>query len=89
MPMGRAGDVRLVVRPTGNTEDAVGELARRIREADAVLVGAGAGLSAAFGPEFDYSGERFLGRFGDFHERYGIDDLYSGGFYPFPDAVTR
>ncbi|EHF02299.1 hypothetical protein HMPREF1008_00704 [Olsenella sp. oral taxon 809 str. F0356] len=89
MPMGRSVDVRWATRPTGSTEDAVGELARRIREADAVLVGAGAGLSAACGPEFDYSGERFLARFGDFHERFGITDLYSGGFYPFPGATTR
>lgn len=49
--------------------------------ADAVVVGAGAGLSASAG--FTYSGERFEKKFGDFKEKYGIQDMYSGGFYPF------
>ncbi len=49
--------------------------------ADAVVVGAGAGLSAAAG--LDYSGERFERNFGDFAKKYGIRDMYSGGFYPF------
>ena len=49
--------------------------------ADAVLIGAGAGLSASAG--LTYSGERFLRHFADFHEKYGISDIYSGGFYPF------
>ena len=57
-------------------------LRRALREAEAVAVGAGAGLSAAAG--FAYSGERFWRYFGDFGERYGIRDMYSGGFYPFP-----
>ena len=50
--------------------------------ADAVVVGAGAGLSAAAG--YDYSGARFERYFSDFAEKYGIEDMYSGGFYPFP-----
>ena len=49
--------------------------------ADAVVIGAGAGLSASAG--LTYSGERFEKRFGDFIEKYGIRDMYSGGFYPF------
>ena len=49
--------------------------------ADAVVIGAGAGLSASAG--LTYSGERFEKNFGDFIEKYGIRDLYSGGFYPF------
>lgn len=56
--------------------------AEKIAEADAVLVGLGAGMSAAAG--FLYSGERFEKNFGDFQAKYGITDLYSGGFYPFP-----
>ena len=59
------------------------ELARRIEAADAVLVGAGAGLSTACGPEFAYAGERFERLFGDFGRRYGFHDMYSGGFYPY------
>ena len=35
---------------------------------------------------FDYSGERFEKVFGDFHQKYGITDMYSGGFYPFPTS---
>ena len=46
-----------------------------------VIIGAGAGLSASAG--FSYSGERFRKYFGDFAEKYGIRDMYSGGFYPF------
>ena len=58
----------------------------RLREAllaaDAVVVGAGAGLSAAAG--FTYSGERFRENFSDFAAKYGFHDMYSGGFYPYP-----
>ncbi len=53
-----------------------------IAEADAVVIGAGAGLSTAAG--FTYSGERFAQYFSDFAEKYCIRDMYSGGFYPFP-----
>ena len=45
------------------------------------MVGAGAGLSASAG--LTYSGERFERYFGDFQARYGIRDMYAGGFYPF------
>ena len=51
-------------------------------EASAIVVGAGAGLSTAAG--FAYSGERFERLFGDFIARYGLRDMYSAGFYPFP-----
>ena len=50
--------------------------------ADAVVIGAGAGLSTSAG--FTYSGERFERYFSDFAEKYGIQDMYSGGFYLFP-----
>lgn len=49
--------------------------------ADAVVIGAGAGLSASAG--LTYTGERFEKYFSDFIERYGIQDMYTGGFYPF------
>ena len=45
------------------------------------MVGAGAGLSASAG--LTYSGERFERYFGDFQKKYGIPDMYSGGFFPF------
>ncbi len=56
-------------------------LKKTLDEADAIVIGAGAGLSAAAG--FTYSGERFRQYFSDFAEKYGISDMYSGGFYPF------
>ncbi len=57
------------------------ELKERITQADAVIIGAGAGLSTAAG--FVYSGERFERYFHDFSRRYGFHDMYSGGFYPY------
>ena len=61
---------------------AITELRSTIETADAVVVGAGAGLSTAAG--LTYSGERFERLFPDFIEKYGIRDMYSGGFFPFP-----
>lgn len=58
-----------------------------IANADAIVIGAGAGLSTAAG--LTYSGERFEKYFGDFAAKFGITDIYSGGFYPFPDDETR
>ena len=52
-----------------------------IETADAIIVGAGAGMSASAGMRYD--GERFEKYFSDFHEKYGIRDIYSGGFYPY------
>lgn len=57
-------------------------LRRALAEADAVLIGAGAGLSTAAG--FTYSGERFERYFADFAVAYDFADMYSGGFYPYP-----
>ena len=53
-----------------------------LQECDAVVIGAGAGLSTSAG--FEYTGERFEKYFSDFAGKYGIRDMYSGGFYPFP-----
>lgn len=61
-----------------------------LRQADAVLVGAGAGLSTAAG--LVYGGERFTKRFCEFIERYGaraMKDMYSAGFYPFPTQEEK
>lgn len=57
------------------------KLKEEFNTADAILIGAGAGLSASAG--FDYIGERFEKYFSDFKEKYGITDMYSGGFYDF------
>ena len=56
-------------------------LKAEIKSADAIIIGAGAGLSTAAG--FTYSGERFERFFSDFEAKYGFHDMYSGGFYPF------
>ena len=56
-------------------------LCDKLSDADAVLIGAGAGLSASAG--FDYSGERFEKYFSDFIEKYRFKDMYIGGFYHF------
>ena len=58
------------------------DLAEAVGKAEAVVVGAGAGLSTSAG--LTYSGERFDKYFFDFRDRFGIQDMYSGGFYPFP-----
>ncbi len=68
-------------------EEAIARLETELKTADAVVIGAGAGLSTAAG--FTYSGERFEKYFGDFAGKYGIRDMYSGGFYPFPEAEIR
>lgn len=52
-----------------------------LQNAEAVVIGAGAGLSSSAG--LTYSGTRFFRYFADFHAKYGITDIYSGGFYPF------
>lgn len=57
-------------------------LTAALRECDAVVIGAGAGLSTSAG--FTYDGERFEKFFSDLAAKYGIRDMYSGGFYPFP-----
>lgn len=74
----------LKTKTNESTEDywqKISEIRERLADADAVLVGAGAGLSTAAGME--YGGERFENYFSDFHKKYGFSDMYSGGFYPF------
>ena len=66
---------------TENCSRQIDLLKKVLGTADAVLIGAGAGLSASAG--LTYSGERFERYFSDFHQRYGITDMYSGGFYPY------
>ena len=63
------------------------KLHKALCEADAVVVGAGAGLSTAAG--FTYSGERFQQHFADFIGKYGFTDMYSAGFYPFPTEEEK
>ena len=67
---------------TSDCSAQIEQLKDALCNADAVIIGAGAGLSAAAG--FTYSGERYEKYFSDFEKKYGFGDMYSGGFYPFP-----
>ena len=68
-------------KSTESCSEKIERLRTALADVDAVVIGAGAGLSASAG--LTYSGERFQSNFGDFIEKYGIRDMYSGGFYPF------
>ncbi len=70
-------------KTSASTRDCSAEtdrLKNEIETADAIVIGAGAGLSTAAG--FTYSGERFENYFSDFIEKYNFRDMYSGGFIP-------
>lgn len=73
---------RILTRKSTETfSEQVDRLKQVLDESDTVVIGAGSGLSTSAG--LTYSGERFERNFGDFIEKYGIQDMYSGGFYPF------
>ena len=69
-------------RSIRNFSAEINRLREALKQADAIIIGAGAGLSTSAG--FTYTGERFQQYFSDFAEKYDIRDMYSGGFYPFP-----
>ena len=66
----------------GSKAEQIERLRNEINSADAIVIGAGAGLSTSAG--FVYNGERFEKYFSDFAKKYGFKDMYSGGFYPYP-----
>lgn len=73
---------RIWTKPsTKSCSEPIEWLKAALQDCDAVVIGAGAGLSTAAG--FTYTGERFEKYFSDFAAKYGIQDMYSGGFYPF------
>ncbi len=76
-----SGSANEPVRRALSYEDKIDIIKEKLEQADAVVIGAGAGLSTAAG--FIYSGERFDKYFSDFREKYGFLDMYSGGFYDF------
>ncbi len=67
------------VRLEENVLKNVEKLREALKKADAIVIGAGAGLSTSAG--FTYSGERFKKYFSDFEKKYGFHDMYSGGFH--------
>ena len=73
---------RIWTKPsTKSCSEPIERLKAAVQDCDAVVIGAGAGLSTAAG--FTYTGERFEKYFSDFAAKYGIQDMYSGGFFPF------
>lgn len=68
-------------KSTETCSEQIERLENALKSADAILIGAGAGLSASSG--FTYSGKRFEQYFADFRGQYGFTDMYSGGFYPY------
>lgn len=71
----------LTAKYIGNYSEQIKKLKNEIETADAIVIGAGAGMSTSAGMRYD--GERFERYFSDFHKKYGIRDIYSGGFYPY------
>ena len=66
---------------TNSCCDKIEQLKHELASADAILIGAGSGLSTSAG--FTYAGKRFEENFSDFIGKYGFQDMYSAGFYPF------
>ena len=74
---------RIWTKPsTKSCSEQLERLQKALQDCDVVVIGAGSGLSTAAG--FTYTGKRFEQHFSDFAQKYGIRDMYSGGFYPFP-----
>lgn len=67
--------------------DKIAQLRKALDDADAVLIGAGAGLSAAAG--LIMTGPRFTENFADFIAKYGFTDLYSAGFHQFDSLEEK
>lgn len=74
---------RNLTKPTASASSVpINRLKEEIQSADAIVIGAGAGLSTSAG--FTYADDRFQKSFSDFEAKYGFHDMYSGGFYPYP-----
>ena len=67
--------------------DKIAQLRKALDDADAVLIGAGAGLSAAAG--LIMTGPRFTENFADFIAKYGFTDLYNAGFHQFDSLEEK
>ena len=75
------------INSTNSFSQQIDRLLRELDTAEAVVVGAGAGLSAAAG--FTYGGERFREHFSDFEARYGFHDMYTGGFHHYDSKSLK
>jgi len=72
---------------TGDFDSEINKLKEVFQNADAIIVGAGAGLSSSAG--YDFGGERLQKYFGDFVEKYGMKDMYTGCFADFETNEER
>ena len=70
-----------MIKSTETYSQQIERLKTALETSDAVVIGAGAGLSTSAG--FVYTGERFEQYFSDFAQKYGFQDMYTGGFYPY------
>lgn len=68
------------------TKSIIEQLKRLINDADAIVIGAGAGLSTAAG--FEYGGEFFKEHFPEMYE-LGYTDMYSAGFHRFETEEAK
>ena len=71
-------------------EDQIDRAAENIRNADCVIIGAGAGASTSAG--IQYGGKRFTDNFAEFIKKYGghyMTDMYAAGFYPYPSEEAK
>lgn len=69
------------IKSTSSCWDNIQKTKQLLKNTDAIVIGAGAGLSTSAG--FTYSGKRFEDHFADFIEKYDFRDMYSAGFYPY------
>lgn len=77
----------IVTGTTGNYENELKKLRLAFKQSDAVIIGAGSGLSASAG--YDFAGERLKKHFGDFVHKYGMTDMYTGCFADFDTNEER
>lgn len=75
------GEFKMETKTFGLYSEKVKILKEKLKAAEAIIIGAGAGLSTSAG--FTYTGERFRNYFSDFEDKYGFHDMYTGGFYPY------
>lgn len=67
-----------------NSDNQAEMLSNAVATADAVVIGIGAGMSAADG--FTYVGPRFEDNFPDFIEKYGFFDMLQASLFDFPST---
>lgn len=82
-----AGDY---VFPKEAYESRIDRAVEYVRDAECVIIGAGAGASTAAG--ISMGGKRFTDHFAEFIEKYGgyyMTDMYAAGFYPFPSEEAK